>query len=137
LGGNFFKSKHIGRLFAHIFRDFAHIFRDFAKVFTDFAQISTDFAQISTGFARIFRDFARIFTKSELLGVRLHPASYTTGYASPKPDKFKKVIEVFATIKNDHYSIETTYSKNNTTRNPILGTITKISKFYTHSLRVL
>ena len=52
-------------------------------------------------------------------------------YASPKPNKFKKFIEVFA--KNDHYLIETTYSKNNTPNTPILSIIAKISKFYPHS----
>jgi len=52
------------------------------------------------------------------------------GYASPKPNKFKKVIEVFQQMKNDHYPIETTYSKNNIPHTPILRIITKISKFY-------
>jgi len=41
------------------------------KVFTNFAQISTDFA-------RILGDSARIFTKPNVLGVPLHPASYTS-----------------------------------------------------------
>jgi len=55
----FSNQSRLGSFFAHIFRDFAQISSDFAKVFTDFVRISTD--------------FARIFTKSELLGVRLHP----------------------------------------------------------------
>jgi len=46
-----------------------------------FAQISPNFPDFYSDFQRfcqIFRDFAQIFDKSKLLGVRLHPASYTT-----------------------------------------------------------
>jgi len=39
----------------------------------NFRRIITYVAQISTDFALIFRDFARIFTKSEHLGMHLHP----------------------------------------------------------------
>ena len=35
--------------------------------------------RLGTIFSRNFRDFAQIFNKSKLLGVRFHPASYTTG----------------------------------------------------------
>jgi len=42
------------------------------------------FAQISTDFSRILRDFSRIFTKSKVLGVRFHPASYNSGSEGPK-----------------------------------------------------
>jgi len=51
VGRHFIKSNKIGSHFAGIFRDFA----------------------------QIFKDFTQIFNKSKLLGVRLHPASYTTG----------------------------------------------------------
>jgi len=59
----------LGAIFARIFKEFAQIFSDFAKVFTEFAQISLDFA-------RIFRDIHQI----NILGVRLPPVPYTTGW---------------------------------------------------------
>jgi len=55
------------------------------------------------------------------------------GYASPKPNKFKKLLKFLQQIKNDRYPIQTTYSKNNTAHIPIVSIITKISKFYPHS----
>ena len=51
---------------------------DICGFYPDFAQIFRDFAQIFRVFAQIFKDFARIFNKSQLLGMRLHHASYTT-----------------------------------------------------------
>ena len=43
-----------------------------------FSHIS-HFDQISTDFAWILIDFSQIFNRWKLLGVRLHPASYTNG----------------------------------------------------------
>jgi len=51
VGRHFMKSNKVARLFSRIFKDFA----------------------------QIFKDFARIFNKCKILGVRLHPASYTAG----------------------------------------------------------
>ena len=41
-------------------------------------KIGSHFSTSFRDFAQIFKDFARIFNESRLLGVRLHPASYTT-----------------------------------------------------------
>jgi len=45
----------------------------FALIFGEFYKVLKDFSRILGNFSWILRDFSRIFTKSNLLGVRLHP----------------------------------------------------------------
>jgi len=86
--------KRFGRLCLHIFslKDHEDLFRDDVQIRSSCVFLQTlgailwnqttldaIFARIFRHFAQIFKDFARIFNKSKLLGVLLHPASYTTG----------------------------------------------------------
>ena len=59
-----------------------HIFLNQTTLGTISAQIFRDFTKVFIAFAQNYTDFSRIFTKSKLLGVLLHPASYTTEWMS-------------------------------------------------------
>jgi len=51
----------------------------------------------------------------------------------PSQTNSKKLSKFLQEIMNDHYPIETIFSKNNTAHTPILSTMTKVSKSYPHS----
>ena len=69
----------LGAIFDHDFREFAQIFGEIANILTYFAPI---------------------FIKSELLGVRLHPASNTTAFnSSATIQQFVVLSDVFSSIR--------------------------------------
>jgi len=74
-------SAHVERQFFKIKQRWAPFLTVFSGSLPKFLGILRTFSYILPWFswcARIFRDFVQIFYISKLLGIRLHPASYTT-----------------------------------------------------------
>jgi len=73
------------------------------------------------------------FAKTKLFSRFFQQTRNAVGFASTNANKFKNVVEIFATNNKLSSPNRTTYSKNNTGHTSILSIITNTSKFHPHS----